>query len=138
MITPTNSSQLGAAFLTASKIANSSSGIVIEARSSLRHHFFFAGGVGGSLIPLGPPGFEDEERNSTAGATFKAEMAPKMNSLKFFAAIEMALPWLLSLVASCTISENSTTQGLRIKIQPSIILSLRRQRSDSRGFRTRK
>src|SRR5580692_10061665 len=113
MITPTNSSQLGAAFLTASKIANSSSGIVIETRSSLRHHlrhhFFFGGGVGGSLIPLGPPGFEDEERTSTDGAIFKAAMAPKMNSLKFFAAIEMALPWLLSLVASCTISKSSTT-----------------------------
>jgi hypothetical protein len=51
-----------------------------------------------------------------------------MNALKFFAAIEIALPSLSSLVASCKISESNTTQGIRIKIQTNIVPSLRRLR----------
>src|SRR5437588_8189784 len=47
----------------ASKIACSSSGIVIEPRPFLRHHCLFGGGVGVCLISLGPPGSEDSRRS---------------------------------------------------------------------------
>jgi hypothetical protein len=130
-ITPTKSSQPGAAFLTASKIANSSSGVASETRRSLRHHFF-GGRAGACLISLGPLGFEDEEIAFTAVATFAGGfdklfcMAQKMNALKFFAAIKIALPSLSSLVASCKISASIATQALRIKIQTNIVPSLRR------------
>src|SRR5450755_990749 len=91
-ITPTKSSQPGAAFLTASKIANSSSGVASETRRSLRHRFF-RGTAGACLIslgPLGPLGFEDEETALTAVATFARGfdklfcMTQKMNALRFF------------------------------------------------------
>jgi hypothetical protein len=130
-ITPTKSSQPGAAFLTASKIANSSSGVATETRRSLRHHFF-GGRAGACLISLGPLGFEDEEIALTAVAAFAGGfdklfcMAQKMNALKFFAAIKIALPSLSSLVASCKISASIATQELRIKIQTNIVPSLRR------------
>src|ERR1019366_8118026 len=72
-ITPTKSSQPGAAFLTASEIANSSSGVVIKTRRSLRHHLFFGGRAGACLFTLGPPcriTSEDEEIALTAVTTF--------------------------------------------------------------------
>src|ERR1035437_10322245 len=53
-------------------------------------------------------------------------MAQKVNALIFFAAIEIPLPSLSSLVASCKISESSAPQELRIKIQANIEPSLRR------------
>jgi hypothetical protein len=56
-------------------------------------------------------------------------MVQKMIALKFFAAIEIALPSLSSLVASCKISETSPTQALKIKIQTNILPSLHQQTS---------
>ena len=53
-------------------------------------------------------------------------MAQKVNALIFFAAIEIALPSLSSLVASCKISESSAPQELRIKIQANIVPPVRR------------
>src|SRR5450432_2584140 len=133
-ITPTKSSQPGAAFLTASKIANSSSGVASETRRSLRHRLF--GGTAGacliSLGPLGPLGFEDEEIALTAVATFARGfdklfcMTKKMNALRFFAAIKITLPSLSSLVASCKISASIARQELSIKIHTNIVPSPRR------------
>src|SRR5450432_1986711 len=136
-ITPAKSSQPGAAFLTASKIANSSSGVASETRRSLRHRFF-GGTAGGCLIslgplgPLGPLGFEDEETALTAVATFARGfdklfcMTKKMNALRFFAAIKITLPSLSSLVASCKISASIARQELSIKIHTTIAPSPRR------------
>src|SRR5450432_4114542 len=132
-ITPTKSSQPGAAFLTASKIANSSSGVASETRRSLRHRFFRGtAGAWISLGPLGPLGFEDEETALTAVATFARGfdklfcMTQKMNALRFFAAIKITLPSLSSLVASCKISASIARQELSIKIHTTIAPSPRR------------
>jgi hypothetical protein len=109
----------------ASEIANSSSEIVIGTRRSLRHQFFFGGRAGACLISLGPLGFEGEETVLTAVATGGFEtpfcMAQKMSALKSFAAMEIALPRLSSLVASCKISKSSVIRELRIKIQTKIV-----------------
>jgi ABC-type uncharacterized transport system substrate-binding protein len=51
-ITPTKSSQPGAAF-TASVITNSSSSVVFETRPSLLHHLF-GGAAAGGLMAYGP------------------------------------------------------------------------------------
>jgi hypothetical protein len=53
-------------------------------------------------------------------------MAQTANAWVFFAASEIALPSLSSLVASCKISESSATKKPRIKIQANIVPSLRR------------
>ena len=139
-ITPPKSSQPGDDFLTASEIVNSSSGIVIETRRSFRHHILFDGGADVGFIFFGPLGSEDEEIAPPAVAIFTRGFdtlfckAQKMNALRFFAAIEITLPSLSSLVASCKISESNTTQGIRIKIQTNIVPSLRRLRPDGQIF----
>ncbi len=122
---------------------------VFAARRSLQH-FLFDGRPHACLFNLGPPcrmASEDEEMALSAVTTFTGgfdtllrevlslsvprnlrafSMAQKANALIFFAASEIALPSLSSLVASCKISESSATKRPRIKIQANIVPSLRR------------
>jgi hypothetical protein len=128
-ITPTKSSQPGAAFLMSSEIANSSSEIVIGTRRSLCHQFFFGGSAPACWLSPVSPGFEVEEIALTAVTTFTGGfdmlfwMAKKINAFKYLAAMETALPRLSSFVASCKISKSRATQRLRIKIQANILVA---------------